>query len=207
MGYWYDWHIEKHSDPNSYTSQRMTDIGLVIEEYLKDTVHRSNIVSVCAGQGLDLIPILRQYPNSADAYLIDIEQQNIDHINKISTGLEGIHTYAADATVSNTYINNKIPRANLLLVCGVFAHLTSEDQSIFIQNMRSLLKPGGYVIWTRIDEYLNDIHEKFENNGYKKIDLSHINLSTGSVGMSRLKESIKTLHPDKQIFNFLDLRE
>jgi hypothetical protein len=116
-------------------------------------------VSVCAGDGRDLLGTLKNHPRAKDvsARLVEI---NSDLVKSGRATIESlgltkqIEFINDDATIATNYLG-AIP-ADIVIVCGVFGNLADEAElNRLLDNLSFLSKPGAFVIWTR--GHSNDI--------------------------------------------------
>ncbi len=109
------------------------------------------VISVCAGQGRDLLGVLQTHArrNDVSAILIDLEEQNTLAVQSAvqKLGLEKIHGLTADASTMDHYVT--MAPADLVLMCGVFGNISDQDIRRTISLSRQLCNHGGRMIWTR----------------------------------------------------------
>jgi hypothetical protein len=109
------------------------------------------VLSMCAGQGQDLIGPLTAHPRRDDvqALLVELDPHNAEAARAAASaaGLTGVRVVAADAASPSVY--DPIVPVDLALVCGVFGNISDADIRTTITYLPALLRPGGHVIWTR----------------------------------------------------------
>ena len=105
------------------------------------------VVSLCAGQGHDLIGALDGHPRAADvqARLVELDPHNCDAARAVAP--PGVDVLCGDASDTTSYAG-AVP-AELVLACGVFGNISDDDIVRTIETIRSLCAPGATVIWTR----------------------------------------------------------
>ena len=110
------------------------------------------IVSMCAGDGRDVVGVVESHPRRDEvlAWLVELNGHSvaagIAHARQ--AGLErSVSFLHADATTFATYRN--IAPADVLLLCGVWGHVPLEERASLVRACGMLCKPGGVVIWTR----------------------------------------------------------
>ena len=111
-----------------------------------------HIISICAGDGRDVIGVLESHPRRDDvsAWLVESNEQSVDFgIRRAqSAGLERTVNFVnEDATDYVTYRN--MAPADIVLVCGVWGHVPTPERKPLVRAIASLCKPNGVVIWTR----------------------------------------------------------
>ncbi len=148
---WVRWH-DAYEDPASALSTRL---GLV-QGHLSDALATApagpiRLVSLCAGQGRDVIGVLPGHPRRADvsALLVELDPVNarVASDGAAAAGLAGVTVREADAGVVTTYAD-ALP-ADVLLLCGIFGNISDEDIRQTAIAAAAMCAAGGTVIWTR----------------------------------------------------------
>lgn len=148
---WAAWH-RPYDDPNSPLSARLD----VVRQHLRQQLDAAPVgpvtaVSICAGQGRDLLGAMVDHPRRQDvtAHLIEIDpgEAAIASAAARELGLPGVEVVVGDAGHTDMY--TRITPADLVVCCGVFGHLSDEDIRRTIDMMPQLCAPGGTVVWTR----------------------------------------------------------
>ena len=86
-------------------------------------------VSLCAGQGADLLAVAEHHPRGRDLHgrLVELDPRNVavarGRIEEL--GLEGWEVVEADAGRSDAYAG-AVP-ADLVVACGIFGNITDAD--------------------------------------------------------------------------------
>jgi hypothetical protein len=109
------------------------------------------VVSLCAGQGRDVIGVLPGHPRQDDvtALLVELDPANVAtaRARAATVGLAGVTIREADAGIVTSYAD-ALP-ADVLLLCGIFGNVTDEDIHRTVTASTGMCAPGGTVIWTR----------------------------------------------------------
>jgi hypothetical protein len=148
---WHAWHAP-YRDPASALSRRLA----IVQEQISKAVHAAppgaiRLVSVCAGQGHDVIGALREHPRRTDvvARLVELDPRNVQAAREAAAtaGLTTIDVVCDDATLVSSY-QGALP-ADVLVFCGVLGNI--EDQSLrgVINRLPELCAPNAMVVWTR----------------------------------------------------------
>lgn len=148
---WHEWHLP-YGDRGSPLSRRLRLIQQHISDWLDERPESTlRAVSVCAGQGHDLIGVLAQRPDAdrVRAELIEHDPRNVaaTRAGIASAGLNGITATQADAGDFASY-HNAIP-ADLVILAGVLGNISDCDVRATINAMPELCAPSATVIWTR----------------------------------------------------------
>lgn len=109
------------------------------------------VVSLCAGQGLDLLGVLADHPRRYDVSgrMVELDPRNVaialDGV--AATGLSTVEVVTGDAAVTDAYAG-AVP-ADLVLCCGVFGNISHEDIAHTVATLPQLCAPEAVVVWTR----------------------------------------------------------
>jgi hypothetical protein len=148
---WHDWH-SPYGDVTSALSRRLRLVQRHIDEWLDERPEPSlRVVSVCAGQGTDLVGVLarRSDAGRVRAELIEKDSRNVAaaRAGVAAAGLGGITVTCADAGDFAAY-RAAVP-ADLVLLAGVLGNISDEDVRATINAVSRLCAQGAAVIWTR----------------------------------------------------------
>lgn len=166
---WDQWH-RPYDDPDSSLSRRLRVIQELVDEWLTRTAPMQlNIVSVCAGDGRDLLQVLlsRDDADRVRATLLELDPRNVARARRWTAEgmLTNIEVRQGDAGDSGAYIG--LVPADLVLLAGVFGNISARDVKATINALPAMCRPGALVVWTRhrgepdltgqIREWLNDV--------------------------------------------------
>ncbi|TCO48803.1 class I SAM-dependent methyltransferase [Actinocrispum wychmicini] len=184
---WVAWH-ETYDDPESFLARRLRVIQHRVREAL-DTVGPGpvRVLSMCAGQGRDLLGVLADHPRAADvqARLVELDPRNVAVARESAP--PGVAVVLADAGTSDAY--DGIAPVDIALVCGVFGNISDQDIRTTVEHLPMFLRPGGTVIWTRhrVDNDLpTTIRGWFTENGFTEVAFDSPADTLFSVGTNRL---------------------
>jgi hypothetical protein len=206
---WVAWH-RQYAEPRHALSRRLRDIQRQISTYL-DTAPASglSILSLCAGQGDDLLGVLPNHPAAARvrANLVELEEGNVSIARERidGLGLDRVEVHQADAGLSDTYA--ALVPADLVLACGVFGNLTDEDVAATIAALPQLCAADAYVIWTRhrrAPDLTPTINEWFAAAGFHKLRFHSPDNDWWAVGTHRLVSEPQPLRLGERWFRFVD---
>ncbi len=203
---WRDWHewYRLYDDPLSITSQRLA----VVRDRIRlavDAVPPGPIrtVSVCAGDGRDLVGALAEHPRRTDVQglLVEIDPALAERgRGAVWPGLEYL---VGDAARTDNYLD-AVP-ADLVLVCGVFGNISDDDIAATVQALPGFLARSGYVIWTRHrgePDLVPTIDRWFADAGFAQEFLSAPEHPYG-VGVHRLVAPPQPLPEGHRMFTFV----
>jgi hypothetical protein len=148
---WVAWHTA-YDDPSSFLSVRLR----VVRENLSRALDRApagpvRLVSLCAGQGRDVLGVLPDHPRREDtsAVLVEANPDNAEAARRgaAEAGLSQVEVREADASQVSAYAD-ALP-ADVLLLCGMFGNLSDADVQRTVTAAPALCAPGATVLWTR----------------------------------------------------------
>ena len=148
---WVEWHRE-YDDPGSLLARR----GKLVQGHLRAELGRApagpvRLVSLCAGQGRDVIGALTGHPRRDDvrARLVELDARNAAIARQAAqaAGLPGVEVLRADAGITDACAG-AVP-AQIVVACGIFGNITDRDIKATVSALPSLCAPGALVLWTR----------------------------------------------------------
>jgi hypothetical protein len=202
---WRTWHDE-YDDPDSWMARRLRVVQHWIRTVLDDSPPGPlRVVSLCAGQGRDLLEVLADHPRRDDvrALLVELDPRNTAVAEEAAADLPGVTVLTADASLTDHY-RGMVP-ADLVLVCGVFGNITAEDIRRTTGFCTQLCRTGGTVIWTRHREppdLVPAVCAWFEERGFARRWVSDPGADFG-VGVHRFTGEPRPLAEDTRMFAFI----
>jgi hypothetical protein len=144
---WHEWHAE-YADPCSSLSRRLEEVRVRLAALLEAGTGRVRLLSLCAGDGRDTIPVVAGSERDVEATLVELDPDlsTSAHAAARVAGVE-VEVRTGDAGAVATW-SDVLP-VDVLMLCGVFGNLTDADVTHTIAAVRTMLAPGGAVIWTR----------------------------------------------------------
>lgn len=146
---WRRWH-DKYDEAGSELARRLA----AVQEHVRAGLDRCppgelKVISLCAGQGRDLLEVLPDHPRRDDvrARLVELDPRNTAYAEKLADGLPQVEVVTGDASLTDQY-NGMVP-ADLVLVCGVFGNISDADIEGTIAACPQFCRPGATLIWTR----------------------------------------------------------
>jgi hypothetical protein len=207
---WLAWH------GNYRTSPRLRQRLQIVQEYISSCLQECppgpiRVVSLCAGDGRDLIGALFDHPRAGDvqARLVELDQRLVEcgrtAAESAALGAQ-LEFVQGDATLSSTY-KGAVP-ADLVVVCGVFGNIPNETElHRLIQNIRCLCKTGAFTIWTRDliedgERRLTHLREFFGESAFEEVSFKMTLIGNTGVGIHRYLGQPLALPDDEQLFVF-----
>ncbi len=204
---WHSWH-EDYDRPDSALAHRLRAVQTLIKQALDDApAGPLRIVSLCAGQGRDLLEVLAEHPRRDDvrARLVELDPRNAavaaETVNRHR--LTGVEVVTGDASLIDHYAD--LVPADIVVACGIFGNITDEDIERAIGFLPQLTKTGGTVLWTRgrtVPDRVPLILNWFDDRGFDLVWVSPPDVSYG-VGAHHFTAHPEPLVPGEQIFTFV----
>jgi hypothetical protein len=171
---WLTWH-DAYADPASKRSRRLAIVRDRIRDWLDGAAPGPlTVVSMCAGQGLDLLPVLAGHRRGADvrARLVENDARNVAIARGIATPAR-VEFLLQDAGLAAAYAG-MVP-ADLVLCAGVLGNLEPADAERTVAACAAWCRPGGTVIWTRHHDDAGTVARVcagFERHGLDRVFLT-----------------------------------
>ncbi len=144
---WLEWH-DKYDQPDSSLARRLAVVRVRIAQALqRRPAGPIRVLSMCAGDGRDLLGVLRTHARSADVSARLVELDAVLAQRARAAAPPRIEIVCADAGQSDAY-EGAVP-ADLLLCCGVFGNVSDTDIRKTIHAWPMLCAANAAIIWTR----------------------------------------------------------
>jgi hypothetical protein len=204
---WVAWH-RAYDNPMSHLPHRLAIVQARIREALERHEGPVRVISMCAGQGHDLLGVLDDHPRRLDvaARLVELDEQNaaIALASIAAAELSSVEVVVADAGIAGSY-DGAVP-ADLVLACGVFGNITDDDIANTIRSFPQLCAAGATVIWTRhrLEPDLTPrIRSWFSEADFEELSFDAPADSFFSVGADRFWGPPQPLEPSTLLFTFI----
>jgi hypothetical protein len=191
------------------------------------------VVSLCSGQGRDVIETLPDHPRREDvtAVLVEADPVNVawardaasaaglaggapadagpDRRGADATGRPRVEVRQADASRVASFAD-ALP-ADVLLLCGIFGNVSAADIQRTVAAAPALCSPGGTVIWTRHrrePDLTPQVRAWFTAAGFEELAFGSPEPSprTG-VGVAVRRDGAAIPRPEGPLFRFGSARE
>ncbi|HEX4701884.1 MAG TPA: class I SAM-dependent methyltransferase family protein [Pseudonocardiaceae bacterium] len=205
---WAKWH-EPYDTAGSSLDRRLDRVRQRIRDALDEQpAGPVRVISMCAGQGRDLLGVLPAHPRRSDvvARLVELDPRNVEHARRSAadTGLRGVEVVEGDASLGSAYLG--LVPSDLVLVCGVFGNVSDEHIRHTVASLPRFCRTGGTVIWTRHREppdLTPVIRDWFRDNGFTEIGFDFEAGFTYGVGAHRLTAPSLPYLPELRLFDFV----
>lgn len=204
---WRAWH-DAYNDPASSLAERL----LVVRARLAEALDAARpgplpVISMCAGEGRDLIPVLSSHPRGREvtARLVELDPQNAAAArgSAADAGLTSVDVVTGDAGVSDAYVG--LAPAAVVLACGIFGNISEADIEHTIGWLPQLCEAGATVLWTRgrfEPDIVPQIRGWFTGHGFEQVWVSDPGRTYG-VGVHRFAGRPQPLAAGTRLFTFV----
>ena len=205
---WAAWHAA-YDDPSSSLSARLGRVRL----HLSDAIGRApagpvSLVSLCAGQGYDVIGVLPHHLRRADvrAVLVESDARNAGLARQAAArqGLSQVEVRLADASRVASFAD--VLPADVVLLCGIFGNVSDEDVRMTVMRAPMLCTAGAFVVWTRhrrSPDLTPRIRAWFDEAGFDEASFDSTGPEGFAVGVHRYLGPSVPLEPGQRLFTFL----
>lgn len=204
---WVEWHRD-YDQPGSLLQRRLE----IVQGHIRAELDRApagdlRLISLCAGQGRDVIGVLTGHPRGHDVHarLVELDEGNVAVARQAAraAGLTGVEILQADAGTTDVCVG-AVP-ARIVLVCGIFGNITTDDILATVQALPGLCAPDALVLWTRHrkpPDLTPTIRSWFAEAGFGE-EAFHISQDGFmSVGAHRLTGEPAGFVPGRRLFTF-----
>jgi DinB superfamily len=204
---WHEWH-HAYDHPDSPLARRLAVVQQCIDAALDAAPPGPiRIVSMCAGEGRDVLGVLGDHPRRADARGRLVELDPGLAATARTNAPAGIEVLCADAGVTQSY-SGAVP-ADLVLACGVFGNITEADMMRTIDLLATLCAPRATVIWTRHrrpPDVTPSVRQRFAKAGFEELAFHGPDGTMFGVGTHRLASGPLPFRDDVRLFDFVGYR-
>lgn len=206
--HWQEWH-EPYDTPGSYLSRRLA----AVQQRLRDVIEACGpgpirLLSLCAGQGRDVLGVLADHPRAEDisGRLVELDDANVAWARGFAAehDLRGIEIVAGDASSSDAAIG-AVP-ADIVLLCGIFGNIADTDIEHTVRMAPMLCAAGAPVLWTRHREEPDltpSIRRWFADAGFAEVGFDAPDDALFGVGSHRLVVDPSPFEAGVRLFTFV----
>jgi hypothetical protein len=202
---WHAWH-RAYDDPASRLSRRLRVVQDHIRAALGHHAGRVRVISICAGEGRDLLGVLADHPRRDDvsALLVELDPELAARARATAGRLHLADVRVACADAADTGVYADAVPAEVVLACGVFGNISDDDIMHTIGELSRLCSPGATVIWTRGvrggEGIVEAIRARFAACGFDEVALEASDAETFRVGSHRLAAAPSPFRADVRLF-------
>jgi hypothetical protein len=202
-----EWH-DDYDRPGSGLHLRLLAVQDLIAAALDECAPGPiRVLSMCGGEGRDLITVARRHRRGGDLVgrLVELDPRNVSAARRAisEAGILGLEVVEGDAGRSDAYVG--ATPADVVLACGIFGNVTDEDVKATVEFLPALCTPGGWVIWTRRpreDDIVHTIEDWFTGVGFEPRALIVAEGNMFGVGAAQYRGEPTEAHPGIKLFEF-----
>jgi hypothetical protein len=184
-------------------------VGRALDAVPQDHAGPVRIVSLCAGQGRDVIDVVAGFPRREEisALLVELDPALVAfaRARADAAGVGAVvRIVEGDASLSRWY-EDQVP-ADLVLVCGVFGNISAGDITATIEALPSFCRPGSHVVWTRHrrpPDATPAVRACFAAAGFAELAFEAPEGTVMTVGHHRFDGETTPFDPDRRLFDFV----
>ena len=203
---WAAWH-QRYAQPDSVQSLRLPVVQAHIRAFLHGRAEPARLISMCAGDGRDLLGVLEASPDSrvrARLVELDADLAACARERALRAGLDGVEVVNGDAGVTDAYAG-AVP-ADLALVCGVLGNVPDEDAERTVRSLPRLCAEDATVVWTRhrrSPDLTPQIRAWLAETGFRELAFDSPGPDSFSVGVHRFEGAPLPLERGLRLFTFV----
>jgi predicted RNA methylase len=210
--HWEKWHAP-YEDPASNLSLRLRTVQGMVRQGLDavppDRAGPIRVVSLCAGQGRDVIDVVAEHPrrDQVAALLVELDPALVAfaRARADAAGVGGVvRVVEGDASLSRSYA--ALVPADLVLVCGVFGNISAGDITATVEALPSFCRTGAHVVWTRHrrpPDATPAIRSCFAAAGFTELAFVAPEGTVMTVGHHRFDGETAAFDADARLFEFV----
>ena len=139
---WVEWHAQ-YEDPTHPLVDRLTAVRRAVADALDAVVGPVRVISGCAGDGRDLLPLL---PGRAvSGRLVELDP-DLSAAARVAAP-PSVEVVTGDAGLVSAY--DGVAPAQVVVFCGIFGNISDADIERTIAQLPRICTTGGRVVWTR----------------------------------------------------------
>jgi hypothetical protein len=208
---WIEWHRD-YDDPTSPHSWRLG----VVQAGLRSRLDAApdgpiRLLSLCAGDGRDVLGVLADHPRAADvsATLVELDAELSERARAgvAAAGLgDAVRVVTGDAGDPRVWWDGT--PVDVLLLCGIFGNVGDDDIAHTVRSLPGLCAAGGSVLWTRHrrpPDLTPAVRRWFADAGFAELSWESLGEDGPSVGVNRFDgvPRADALDPAVPLFQFV----
>jgi hypothetical protein len=204
------WH-DAYDEPGSDLSWRLRQVRAYIGQALDHLRGPVTVISLCAGDGRDVLHVLANRDDSArvSTTLIELHPVLAQRARTFAAqqGLIGVTVRSQDAGNTAAY-HGSVP-ADLVIMVGIFGNISDADVRRTIQTAPQLCRPGATLLWSRSTNGTDQnasvrawlAEAGFAELAYREFDRDQD--ERAALGSARYNGPLQPLVSGRQVFTFL----
>jgi len=206
------WH-EQYDDPRSSLPRRLALVREMLRSELDARTGPVRVVSLCAGDGRDILGVLAGREDAArvSVTLVEVLPDLVERARRAAAEVAAdVEVVAADAGSSATYTGLATVPADIVLLVGVLGNISDADVAATVAAMPRLCAPGAALVWSRgrslesTDDFVTPVREAFATAGFAEVSTRSIDEKEdrAALGVVRFDGPPAPLGPTERWFTF-----
>jgi hypothetical protein len=144
------WH-QAYDDPDSDLSWRLGEVQAHIRAVLDEVRGAVTVVSLCAGDGRDVLQVLAKRDDSSRVRttLIELHPVLAQRAREFAAAAELTNVTVRTVDAGNTTAYAGAVPADLVIMVGVLGNISDDDVRRTIMTSPQLCRPGTVLLWSR----------------------------------------------------------
>ena len=189
------WH-EQYDDPDSSLPRRLAMVREVLRAELDARPGPVRVLSLCAGDGRDVLGVLAEREDTArvSVTLVEVLPELVERARRTAAKVAaGVEVVAADAGCSDTYVGLATVPADVVLLVGVLGNLGDADVAVTVAAMPSLCAPRATLVWSRgrsvegADDVVTPVREAFSAAGFAEVSMRSFDVEDDGTALGVLR--------------------
>jgi hypothetical protein len=207
------WH-ELYDDPGSSLSRRLALVQEVLRAELDARPGPVRVLSVCAGDGRDILGVLAEREDAARVAvtLVEVLPELVERARSAAAGVAAeVEVLAADAGRSGTYVGLATVPGDVVLLVGVLGNISEADVAATVAAMPGLCASGATLVWSRgrsldgADDFVTPVRKAFSAAGFTEVSIRTFDVEDDrtALGVVRFDGPPVPLGPQELWFTFV----
>jgi hypothetical protein len=206
---WVQWHEQVYASPRSRLWPRLVVVKALLLQAIDAQPEQDELqlLSLCAGDGRDVLPVLTVLRDERAFRTRLIERDPILAARARDTAgrsaLRGVEVVCGDAACTDNY-TGAVP-ADVVLACGIFGNIGDGEVRRTIDALPGICREGAFVIWTRepdVPDPTPTVRRWFAEAGFDEVVFVSPGRKRSTVGMHRLTGPSRPLPAGERLFTF-----
>jgi Putative methyltransferase len=205
------WH-EAYDDPASDLSWRLRQVQAYIRSALDQMHGQGTVLSLCAGDGRDVLQVLAERDDCSriQTTLIELHPVLAQRAREFAagSGLAKVAVRTVDAGNSRAYAG--VAPANLVIMVGIFGNISDDDVRRTIMAAPQLCRTGATLLWSRAttaDDANSLVRVGLSAAGFVELDYREFDQGDrndrAALGSARYDGPPQPLITGQQLFTFV----
>jgi hypothetical protein len=207
------WH-KQYDDPGSSLSRRLALVQEVLRAELDARPGPVRVLSVCAGDGRDILGVLAEREDAARVAvtLVEVLPELVERARSAAAGVAAeVEVLAADAGRSGTYVGLATVPADVVLLVGVLGNISEADVAATVAAMPGLCASGATLVWSRgrsldgADDFVTPVRKASSAAGFTEMSIRTFDVEDDrtALGVVRFNGPPVPLGPQELWFTFV----